>query len=134
MISAKYYINTINSLLGIDAENNIFSTCVDYKEKSSTDRVAFSYSIQKYIEFNLISNNKIPLFIDLVVLEMLRDDYSSVRKNALKCLMLLYNNSPSYLLKAELVRMTMDSSPNVIGYFVSLLGDNLHMQDQQMNY
>lgn len=129
VISAKYYINTINSLLGIDAENNIFSTCVDYKEKSSTDRDAFSYSIQKYIEFNLISNNKIPLFIDLVVLEMLRDDYFSVRKNALKCLMLLYNNSPSYLLKAELVRMTMDSSPNVKGYFLSLLGDNLLRQD-----
>lgn len=129
VVSARYYINTINSLLGFDTENNIFSTCVDYKEKPSNDREAFSYSIQKYIEYNLISGNKIPLFINLVVLEMLRDEYFVVRKNAIKCLMLLYKSNPSNFLKGELIRMTLDSSPNVKGYYVSLLGDNLIMED-----
>lgn len=129
VVSAKYYINTINSLLGIDTENNIFSTCVDYKEKSRNDREAFSYSIQKYIEYNLISDNKIPLFINLVVLEMLRDKYFVVRKNAIKCLILLYKSNPSNFLKGELIRMTLDSSPNVKGYFVSLLENNLIEED-----
>lgn len=129
VVSAKYYINTINSLLGIDTENNIFSTCVDYKEKSRNDREAFSYSIQKYIEYNLISENKIPLFINLVVLEMLRDKYFVVRKNAIKCLILLYKSNPSNFLKGELIRMTLDSSPNVKGYFVSLLENNLMDKD-----
>lgn len=121
--SSMYYINTINSLLNIDTEKNIFMTCVDYKDKSETERKAFSYSIQKYIEYNLISSNKVPLFIALVVLEMLRDEYFVVRKNAIACSFLLYKSEPSELYKGELIRMTMDSSPNVQGYFISILGE-----------
>ncbi|EJX8001366.1 hypothetical protein OEN05_002759, partial [Enterococcus faecalis] len=33
VISSRYYINTINSILGSDIENNIFDTCIGYKEK-----------------------------------------------------------------------------------------------------
>ncbi|MEG0628143.1 MAG: hypothetical protein RR492_03720, partial [Enterococcus sp.] len=122
--SSMYYINTIRSLLSIDTEKSIFMTCINYKEKSEIERRAFSYSIQKYIEYNLISNNEIPLFISLVVLEMLRDKYFVVRKNAITCLLLLYKSEPSELYKSELIRMTMDSSPNVQGYFISALETN----------
>ncbi|MDN6545444.1 MAG: hypothetical protein L0K75_09030, partial [Enterococcaceae bacterium] len=66
---------------------------------------------------------KVPLFIALVVLEMLRDEYFVVRKNAIACLFLLYKSEPSELYKGELIRMTMDSSPNVQGYFISILGE-----------
>jgi len=129
VISAKYYINTINSLLNIDTENTIFLTCVDYKGKSRNERVSFSFSIQKYIEYNLISNNSVPLFINLVVLEMLRDKHFVVRKNAIKCLIYLYKINPSDFLKGELTRMTIDNSPNVKSYYISLLENNIVAED-----
>ncbi|MEG2644407.1 MAG: hypothetical protein RR965_04320, partial [Enterococcus sp.] len=45
-------------------------------------------------------------------------------KNAITCLLLLYKSEPSELYKSELIRMTMDSSPNVQGYFISALETN----------
>lgn len=124
LVSSEYYINTISSLLGIDTEDSIFATCITYKEKTRNERVAFSYSIQNYIEYNLISEIKPPKFIMLVVLEMLRDGYFVVRKNALKCLILIYKSTPSKFLKGELIRMTMDSSPNLKGFYIELLKSN----------
>ncbi|MDT2423653.1 hypothetical protein P7D66_14830 [Enterococcus avium] len=129
-ISSMYYINTINSLLNIDTEKDIFMTCVGYSEKSGTERQAFSYSIQKYLEFNIFSHNEIPLFISLVVFEMLRDSDFVVRKNAITCLLLIYKSDPSEIYKGELIRMTLDSSPNVKGHYISMLEEeNIKFED-----
>src|SRR5690625_1546741 len=125
IVSSMYYMNTIKSLLGLDAQNSIFQASIDYKEKTRNEREAFSFSIQKYIEYNLVSGQKSPLFIQLIVLEMLRDKHFVVRKEAVKCMMLLYNADSTELLRQELIRMTLDRSPNVKAYYVSLLGDDL---------
>lgn len=129
VVSAVYYISTIKSLLRIDTENDIFLSCVGYKSKTRIERGAFSYSIQKYIEFNIISKRDIPLFINLVVLEMLRDHYFVVRKNGLRCLILLYNYNPTELIRRELIRLTLDSSPNVKGYYIALLKEGILNED-----
>ncbi|EJX8001365.1 hypothetical protein OEN05_002758, partial [Enterococcus faecalis] len=71
-----------------------------------------------------VSANEIPPFINLVVLDMLRDEYFEVRKDALNCVLHLYKIQPSELLKGELIRMTLDSSPNVKAYYLNLLKDN----------
>lgn len=123
--SSMYYIKTISFLLGINNEDIIFTACIDYKKRSKKEREAFSFSIQKYIELQHILSRKIPLFINLVVLDLLKDEYFLIRKNMLKCLMFIYDISPSEFLKGELVRMTLDSSPNVKGYYIELLKLNI---------
>lgn len=135
VVSSKYYINTINSLIdadNLDTENSMFITCVGYKEKPALERKALSYSIQKYIEYNLISVKEIPLFINLVVLDMLRDEYFVVRKNAIKCTLLLYKVNSSELFKGELIRMTLDSSPNVKGCYLNLLKEDYLSREDKM--
>ncbi|USJ19909.1 hypothetical protein [Lactococcus formosensis] len=125
MISSLYYVNTIKSLLNLNSEDEILTFCVNYKQNSRSEREAFSYSIQKFIEYNISSNKTIPLFINLVVMDMLQDNYFMVRKNAIKCLMLLYSISPSEVLENELIRMTTDISPNVKFYYINQLNKQI---------
>lgn len=121
-ISISYYENTVKSLLGLDAGTTILETCIGYKYKDLNERSAFSYSIQKYIEFNIYSEYTVPEFIHLVVMDLLRDENFIVRKYAIKSLLHIYQQSPSKLLKKELIKMTLDKSPNVKSYYIHLLG------------
>lgn len=129
-VSSAYYINTIKSLLHLNTEQSIFESCINYKGKKSNERSAFSYSIYKYLEYEVISNNEIPRFIDLVIFDLLRDPYFIVRRNALECLLLIYNSNPSAILKRELIRTTLDSSPNVKGFYIELLKNNIINSDE----
>lgn len=123
--SSLYYVNTIKSLLNLNSEDEILTFCVNYKQNSRSEREAFSYSIQKFIEYNISSKKSTPLFINLVVMDMLQDNYFMVRKNAIKCLMLLYSISPSEVLENELIRMTTDISPNVKFYYINQLNKQI---------
>lgn len=125
MISSLYYVNTIKSLLNLNSEDEILTFCVNYKQNSRSERVAFSYSIQKFIEYSISSKKAIPFFINLVVMDMLQDNYFVVRKNAIKSLMHLYTISPSEVLENELIRMTTDISPNVKFYYINQLNQQL---------
>ncbi|TWW13748.1 hypothetical protein LABALGNA3A7_06710 [Dellaglioa algida] len=132
LVSLKYSLNIISVILGIEDEDSIFSTCITYKERDENERASFSYLIQNYIEYNSISKIKNPKFVELVILEMLRDEYFVVRKNALKCLIYIYKSDPSEIFKGELVRMTMDNSPNLKGFYIELLkGDYLIDTDKE---
>lgn len=125
IVSSKYYINAIKFLLDVENENDIFIDCANYKTRGKNDRVFFCFSLQSYIKYSLISNKNIPLFIELVVFELLRDDYFVVRKNAIKCILLLYKTTPSELIKKELIQITLDSSPNIKGFYIRQLEKNV---------
>lgn len=123
--SSLYYVNTIKSLLNLNSEDEILAFCVNYKQNSRSERETFSYSIQKFIEYNISSKKAIPSFINLVVMDLLQDNYFMVRKNAIKCLLLLYSVSPSEVLENELIRMTTDISPNVKFYYINQLSKQI---------
>ncbi|MCW2281225.1 hypothetical protein QUD55_02580 [Lactococcus lactis] len=125
VVSSFYYVTTIKSLLNLNSENEILTFCVNYKQNSRREREAFSFSIQKFIEYNITSNQTIPSFINLVVMDMLQDNYIMVRKNAIKCALLLYSATPSEVLENELIRMTIDVSPNVKFYFINQLSKQI---------
>jgi hypothetical protein len=124
-ISSTYYLNTIKSLSVSESEDVIFTSCVNYKANSAKIRETFSYSIKKYIEYKVNSSKSIPYFITFVVMEMLHDNYFLVRRNALKCLLFIYKVSPSEMFKNELIRMTIDNSPYIKGYYVSQLSKGI---------
>ena len=62
-------------------------------------------------------------------MDMLQDNYFMVRKNAIKCLLLLYSESPSELFKNEMIRMTADISPNFKFYYINQLSKNILDKD-----
>lgn len=128
-ISSLYYVSTIKSLLDLDSENEILTSCINYKQNSKSERDSFSYSIQKFIEFSISSKKLIPSFINLIVMDMLQDNYFMVRKNAIKCLLLIYSESPSELFENELIRMTVDISPNFKFYYINQLSKNILDKD-----
>ena len=60
----------------------------------------------------------------------MRDSDFVVRKNAITCLLLIYKSDPSEIYKGELIRMTLDSSPNVKGHYISMLEEeNIKFED-----
>lgn len=123
-ISSQYYLHMIWILLRKESqEEELFSLCIGYKENKVDERKAFSDTIVYYLEYCYYNRKTVPLIVSLVIFEMSRDDFFLVRKNAIKGLLYSHAIIPSEISKRELIRMTLDESPNVKCSYANYLGE-----------